>query len=458
MHNDHHSIEAEHSVLGSLLIRPDVLDELEGLKASDFWVAEHAVLFETISLMVMANEAVDVVTVNSKLQETGRAQEVGGLSFLGELYAKTPSTANAKRYAKIVSDHAKTRALIAAGAEVQKIADSADPIEQRIAKAQELVLGMDAEHSNGNEPLSIQQVAITCLQDVDRRMKGEATQGLLTGYYELDAMTGGLQNGDLVIIAGRPSMGKTCIALNIAQHIATHKHVHFVSLEMSSRQLGNRSLASLGGVELNQILYGSEYTGEQLELLDDAVGMLHRLKMTIDEHSNTAEMIAATARKLKRKHDLGAVFVDYLGLVQGKGDNKNAEITKISASMKTLAKQLQVPVVVLCQLNRGVEQRPDKRPLMSDLRDSGSIEQDADMILMPYRDEYYYQDNPQNKGWAELLIRKQRMGPVGSVLLQFQGKYSRFVNPAKSELHLYQPGPGRSAGGNAKPYYSGGLE
>lgn len=461
MHNENHNLTAEQSVIGTLLHRPDAFDDLDGLQPGDFWAEENRVIFETISLMAMSGERIDLVTLDNKLIETGRVSAAGGLSYLADVMQNTPTTLNAKRYARIVRDYAMARRLAAAGAEVQKIADEPAPIEERIAKAQQAILAMDLEKSSGNEPRSIQEIAAGCIKGINARMQGEDVSGLMTGFYDLDQMTGGLQPGDLIIIAGRPSMGKTCLALNIAEHVADEGHVLFFSLEMTGDQLGKRSIASLGEIELDQVLHGRDFTDEQLERVSYAAARLHRMKLTVDEYTRSPQGISAEARRIKRKHGLSLIVVDYLGQMRlpttNRNDTKANQISEISADMKALAKQLGVPLVLLSQLNRDVEKRPDKRPMMSDLRDSGAIEQDADLILFPYRDEYYYPDGTGNKGWAEVIIAKQRMGRVGKILLQFQGQYSRFVNPSKGTLHQYQP-YGSKASGGGTPFYSGGFD
>lgn len=449
---ENHSVSAEQNIIGILLQRPDALDEIGKLQASDFWVQENRVLFETISLMVASGEEVDAVTVDETLKLTKRAEMSGGVAYLAELALNVPSVSNISRYARIVHDYATTRALIQAGAQIQKIADDNAPIESRIAKAQELMLSLDTVKSDRGAR-SIQEVTIECLTQIDSRCNGVAVTGLQTGLHTLDKITGGMQPGDMIILAGRPSSGKTALALNMACHIAKTAPVLFVSLEMSGAQLGQRVMANFGDIELGRIRYGTEYSSDEYDNLNSAVAQVQRLQMHIDEFANTTAQIASVARKIKRQSGLACIFIDYIGFIDGQGENQNIKVSRISAELKRIAKQMDVPVVALSQLNREVDKRSDKRPLMSDLRDSGSLEQDADIILMTYRDEYYYKDSNQNKGWAELLVRKNRQGETGTALVKFDGGKMRFHDVPVEQWHQYTPAKSQS-----DRYAGGGFE
>lgn len=450
---ENHNVNAEQSVLGVLLHRADAIDDIGDLKPSDFWVMDNQIIFETISLMTHSGEPVDVVTVDEKLTATGRAANISGVfSYLADLAQNVPSTANINRYAKIVHDHAMTRALIEAGAQIQKIADENGPIDEKIAKSQEITSRLD-QNTSTSTTKTIQETILGCLKGIDARLNGRAVKGVKTGLHALDDLTGGFNPGDLVILAGRPSSGKTALSLNMAGNMAKTGMVLFVSLEMPADQLGQRMIANYGDIDLNRIRYGTEYSEDEYSRISTATSFSNQLNMSIDEFSNTIPQIAASARRIKRNSGLVAIFVDYIGFIDGDGENQNIKVSRISAGLKRIAKQLEVPVIALSQLNREVDKRADKRPMMSDLRDSGSLEQDADVIIMAYRDEYYYKNSTGNKQWVEIIIAKQRQGETATVLAKFEGSKMFFKNIPVEQWHQYQPAKNA---GNDK--FAGGFD
>lgn len=440
LHLPPHSIEAEQSVLGSLLLDNGAWERLDGqLAEGDFYRADHRRIFACIAAMLDRAHPADVITVFEALNSSGKAEEVGGLTYLNALAQNTPSAANIRRYAEIVRGCRIRRDVMAIG---QRIADLAAAPAARggdTAALVEEVTGMvmatlaDTRHA-GREPQTIGDLlpgVIDAIEErADRADQGVEISGLSTGFREIDRLTCGLQAGDLIIVAGRPSMGKSTFAVNIAENAATAGSAAFVvSLEMSAPQPAERSVARFGAINTQSLRSGrmsqDEYTG-----LTAALARLNGQQLVVadDPALSSVARIRLAARKVRQRlGTLDLIVIDYLQLMRGDGATKNEEIGSITRALKLLARELACPIVLLSQLNRGVEQRPNKRPVMSDLRDSGAIEQDADLILFIYRDEVYHENSPLT-GFAEVLVRKNRMGPLGDVPLTFQGEYSRFLD------------------------------
>ncbi|WP_265948310.1 replicative DNA helicase [Dechloromonas sp. A34] len=430
------SAEAEQSVIGGLLLHPASFDLIgDVLAESDFYIEAHRLIYRQIALMLHQGRPVDAVTVADELDTAGESERSGGLVYLGEIASSTPGAANIRRYAELVRDKSLRRDLLAASAEVADLARQAGPetAAQRIEAAQERLIALSAKQRALREPEEIGASLPRMLEAIERRRERNGqVAGLRTGFADLDRITNGLHQGDLIIIAGRPSMGKSCLALNIAENVAMDAGSALIfSLEMSADQLSERSTASVGGISLSAIRSG-ELTEDDDARLSFALGKLHKAKLIIDDTTTpTIAQMRARARRVQRKFGLDLLVVDYIQLIGStdfrKAGNRNEEIGQITRGLKLLARELGVPVIALSQLSRDVEKRPDKRPMMSDLRESGAIEQDADLILMAYRDEYYNPTGP-FKGLAEILIRKHRQGELGDVRLAFQGEFARFRN------------------------------
>ena len=434
-----HSVEAEQSVLGGLLLDNTAWDKIaDMIGESDFYRADHRLIYRHVSKLVGNSRPADVITVSESLESTKELDGVGGLAYLGALAQNTPTAANIRRYAEIVRERAVMRKLAEVGTEIAETAYNPMGKEagQLLDEAESKVFAISEEGARGKQGFMDMQPLLT--QVVERidmlynRDNPSDVTGVPTGFTDLDKMTSGLQPGDLVIVAGRPSMGKTSLALNMAEHVALESGlpVGVFSMEMGASQLVMRMLGSVGKLDQHKVRTG-RLADEDWRKLTDAVGRLNDAPIHIDETAalNSLEL-RARARRLHRQYGkLGLIVVDYLQLMSAssQGENRATEISEISRGLKALAKELNVPVVALSQLNRSLEQRPNKRPVMSDLRESGAIEQDADLILFIYRDEVYNQDSP-DKGKAEVIIGKQRNGPIGTITLVFQGEYTRFAN------------------------------
>ncbi|HUF21234.1 MAG TPA: replicative DNA helicase [Burkholderiales bacterium] len=434
-----HSVEAEQSVLGGLLLDNSAWERIADLLGeSDFYRADHRVIYRHISKLVEASRPADVITVSESMESTRELETVGGLAYLGALAQNTPSSANIRRYAEIVRERAIMRKLAETATE---IADSAyNPMgreaPQLLDEAESRIFSISEEGSRGRQGfLDMPPLLTQVVERIDllyNRDNPSDVTGVPTGFTDLDRMTSGLQPGDLVIVAGRPSMGKTALALNIAEHVALEAGlpVGVFSMEMSATQLVMRMLGAVGKLDQHKVRTG-RLADEDWRRLTDAVGKLNEAPIQIDETAalNALELRARARRLHRHFGKLGLIVVDYLQLMSAasSGENRATEISEISRSLKALAKELNVPVMALSQLNRSLEQRPNKRPVMSDLRESGAIEQDADLILFIYRDEVYNPDTA-DKGRAEVIIGKQRNGPIGTVMLTFQGEFTRFAN------------------------------
>ncbi|MBM4191703.1 MAG: replicative DNA helicase [Gammaproteobacteria bacterium] len=436
-----HSLEAEQAVLGGLMLDASAWDNVaDVLRAEDFFRPDHRLIFDAIGQLAAQVKPVDAVTVSEQLERNGRLSDVGGLAYLGALARDTPTAANVRAYAAIVRERSLLRQLLTAGTEI-----AASVFNNEGETAQELVESAEGRvfaiaergaHGKRDGAVSVQQIMPGLIDQIDEwHNNPDGMRGLPTGFDAFDRKTGGLRGGDLVVVAGRPSMGKTTFAINMAEYAAlkagVNASVAIFSMEMPSEQLLTRMLSSIGRVSLGHIRSG-QISDDDWPRITGAVGQLSDAKIFIDETpALTPIELRARARRVYRENGLNLVIVDYLQLMQvpGTKENRATEIAEISRGLKTLAKELSVPVIALSQLNRGVEQRADKKPVMSDLRESGAIEQDADMILLIYREEVY-DKNTTKKGIAEIDLAKHRNGETGAFLLTFQGQYSRFVNYA----------------------------
>jgi replicative DNA helicase len=439
-----HSIEAEQSVLGSLLLDNQAWDKIADLITDhDFYRHDHRLIFKHIALLIEHNKPADVVTVAESLEKHAEIDAVGGLEYISIIASNTPSSANIRRYAEIVRERSVMRALAVAGTEIVESVhnpmgrEASQLLDEAETKVFRIAESTTKTQQGFTDVRSLLKQVLDRIDDLYQRKGSSDVTGIPTGFLDLDHMTSGLQRGDLIIVAGRPSMGKTAFSMNIAEYVGVElkKSVAVFSMEMGGAQLVMRMLCSVGRLDQHKVKTG-KLADEDWPKLTVAMGKISEAPMFIDETPGlTALELRARARRLARQAngDLGLIVIDYLQLMSGssRDQNRATELAEISRSLKALARELNVPVVALSQLSRGVEQRQDKRPMMSDLRESGAIEQDADLILFMYRDEYYHPDSPQ-KGLAEVIIGKQRNGPTGRVALTFQGQFSRFDNAALS--------------------------
>lgn len=435
------SVEAEQSVIGGLLLDNQAWDRIgDVIRADDFYRYDHRIIFEHIAKLIDSSRPADVVTVYEALQSSGKAQDVGGIAYLNTLATNTPSAANIRRYSEIVRDRAVLRRLITIsddictaalnpqGKDTKAILDEAESKIFKIAEE-------GARGAGGFQELQpVLGKVVERIDELYHRDSGSDITGISTGFADLDGRTSGLQPGDLIIVAGRPSMGKTAFSLNIGEHVAVEEGhaVAVFSMEMGATQLAMRLLGSVGRLDQHRLRTG-RLNDEDWPRLTHAVEKMQNAQLFIDETPALSPMeVRARCRRLARQcGQLGLVIIDYLQLMgsSSPGENRATEISEISRSLKGLAKELNCPVIALSQLNRSLEQRPNKRPVMSDLRESGAIEQDADVILFIYRDEVYNPDSP-DKGTAEIIIGKQRNGPIGTIRVTFLGQYTKFENYA----------------------------
>ena len=432
-----HSIQAEQSVLGGLMLDNAAWDQVaDRVGSGDFYRREHQLIYKAIAALADRAKPFDVVTLAEELDRKGELGNAGGLAYVGALANDTPSAANIRAYADIVREHSVMRQLIRVGTEIadsgfrpegRRVAELLDSAEQKVFE----IAQQKAKDSTGFQPIKgLLTRAVDRIELLHER--NDPITGVSTGFTDLDDMTSGLQPADLVVIAGRPSMGKTSFAMNIAENVAikTRKPVAVFSMEMPGESLTMRMMSSLGRIDQHRVRTG-RLEEEEWPRLTSAVSLLAEAPIFIDDTAAlTPTEVRARARRLTREEgELGLIVIDYLQLMQssGQGENRATEISEISRSLKALAKELHVPVLALSQLNRNLEQRPNKRPVMSDLRESGSIEQDADLVVFIYRDEVYHEDS-QDKGIAEIIIGKQRNGPIGTVRLTFLGQYTKFEN------------------------------
>ena len=443
-----HSIEAEQAVLGGLMLAPEAYDRInDKLTANDFYRRDHQLIYRAIAELAEKNRPFDAVTLGEWFESQGHMDLVAGGAYLVELASTTPSAANIAAYAEIVRDKAVMRQLIEVGTEI--VNDAFQPegkeSDEMLAIAEQKVFAIAEQGARGRTDFVAMNDALKDAFEVlrVRSESGGTVTGLPTGYTEFDMMTAGLQPTDLVILAARPAMGKTTFALNIAEYAAikSKKAVAVFSMEMSAGQLAMRLISSVGRINATRLRTG-QLEDEDWSRVTSAIRILKdQAKVFIDDTPGLSpDVLRSKARRLKREHDLGLIVIDYLQLMSVPGNNENraTEISEISRSLKGLAKELNVPVIALSQLNRSLETRTDKRPVMADLRESGAIEQDADMIVFIYRDDYYNKETSPDKGLAEIIIGKQRSGPTGSCKLRFFGEYTRFDNLTHDSVGVFE--------------------
>lgn len=445
-----HSIESEQSVLGGLLLDNTAWDRIaDFVNAEDFYRYDHRIIFLHIIKLINDTKPADVITVYESLSISGKAEEVGGLSYLNTLAQNTPSAANIRRYAEIVRNRRVLRKLITISDEISNSAfnPQGKNIKQMLDEAESKIFSIAEEGSRDSQGfIAIQPLLTQVVERIDElynRENGSDITGVPTGFIDLDKMTSGLQLGDLIIIASRPSIGKTAFAINIGENVAIDSGlpVAVFSMEMGGAQLAMRMLGSIGRLDQHRLRTG-RLNDEDWPRLTHAIQKMNDAQFYIDETpALTPIELRARARRLARQcGKLGLIIIDYLQLMSGNNtnfaENRASEISEISRNLKGLAKELNCPVIALSQLNRSLEQRPNKRPIMSDLRESGAIEQDADVILFIYRDEVYNPDSP-DKGTAEIIIGKQRNGPIGSIRLAFLGQFTKYDNYISSLASLY---------------------
>ena len=442
-----HSVEAEQSLLGGLLLDNSAFDKIaDRVSESDFYRDEHRRIYRQIQKLLERSKPADAVTVAESLDLAGEASETGGLAYLGELAANTPSAANIGRYAEIVRERAVLRQLVTVGDDIASSAlnplgrDPKQLLDEAEAKVFAIAEG-GIRHQGGFQHINplLTQV-VERIQELHDRDNPSDITGVPTGYHDLDSKTSGLQPGDLLIVAGRPSMGKTSFALNMAEYVSIEVGlpVAVFSMEMGGAQLAMRMLSSVGKLDAHRMRTG-RLNDEEWSKLTFALGKMHEAPLYIDETPalNPIDLRARARRLYRQCGKLGLIVIDYLQLMSvasGGSENRATEISEISRSLKSLAKELNVPVIALSQLNRSLEQRPNKRPVMSDLRESGAIEQDADVIMFIYRDDYYTKDQSKEPGIAEIIIGKQRNGPVGTVKLTFLKPLTKFDNLAPGSV------------------------
>ncbi len=432
------SIEAEEAVLGAVLVNPVSIGKIvEFIKPESFYKPAHKAIYEAVLELYRKNEPIDIVTVSENLRNKEQLENIGGRAYVNDLALNVVTTANIEYYARIIQEKEIRRALINAGSEITTMAYENEETNLVLDNVQKIVFNIAAQKDT-SELVPIQDLVVSSYEQITERYENkDDLVGVTTGFYDLNALTSGLQKSDLIILAARPSMGKTAFALNLAQNVAMagKKAVAIFSLEMPKQQLVKRMLCAEAEVDTHRITSGNMQP-KDWEKLVDAMTRLSDAKIYIDDVPGvTATDIKAKCRRLMMEEkDLGLVVIDYLQLMEGGGNpnDRNQQISAISRSLKGLARELDVPIIALSQLSRQVEQRPDKRPLLSDLRDSGAIEQDADIVMFIYRDEYYNKDNPENKGKAEIIIAKHRNGPTGTIELLFQSNITKFKNKTKT--------------------------
>ncbi|PAV49307.1 replicative DNA helicase [Pseudomonas sp. HAR-UPW-AIA-41] len=434
-----HSIEAEQAVLGGLMLDNNAWERVsDAVSDGDFYRHDHRLIFRAIYKLAERNEPFDVVTLSEQLDKEGQLAQVGGLAYLGELAKNTPSVANIKAYGQIIRERATLRQLIGISNDIADMAyaPQGKSAVEVLDEAERQIFQIAEARPKAGGPVGINEILVKTIDRIDELFNtNEGITGISTGFTDLDGMTSGLQPADLVIVAGRPSMGKTTFAMNLVENavLRTDKVVLVFSLEMPSDSIVMRMLSSLGRIDQTKVRSG-KLDDDDWPRLTSAVNLLNERKLFIDDTAGISPTeMRARARRLAREHgEVALIMVDYLQLMRipgSSGDNRTNEISEISRSLKALAKEFNCPVVALSQLNRSLEQRPNKRPVNSDLRESGAIEQDADIIMFVYRDEVYHPET-EYKGVAEIIIGKQRNGPIGTCRLAFLGKYTRFENLA----------------------------
>ena len=435
------NIDAEEAILGAILVNPSCMNRIvESLKPESFYKPANRYVYEAMLQLYNGEDKIDIVSVSDVLNVNQKLELVGGRAFINDLSYNTITTANVEYYAKIVQEKAIKRSLINAGSEIVSSGYDLNPIEESLEQAEKLIFDIASQKAS-NSLISIKDIVYDVYAKIEERAnnKGQLS-GIATGFYDLDTYTNGLQKSDLIILAARPAMGKTAFALNIAQNVALRGNipVAIFSLEMSKDQLAQRLMCAEAEVDSQRLKTGN-MQAKDWEKMATAMANLSEAKIYIDDTAGcTITDLRAKCRRLAMaEKNLGLIVIDYLQLIEGTGrEDRNQQISSISRGLKILAKELNVPIIALSQLSRGVESRTDKRPMLSDLRESGSIEQDADIVMFIYRDEYYKNANDEedaaekaaNKGEAEIIIAKHRNGPVGTVNLLFQGSITKFKN------------------------------
>ena len=433
------NIDAEEAILGAILTNPICFTKIaDMIKPQRFYKPANKYIFEAIVELFTKNHAIDIVTVSEKLNESDKLEMIGGRAYINDLALNAITTANIEYYARIVQGKAIKRELINAGSEIVEMAYDNTTTEETLDNAEKLIFNI-AQQKTSSDLVSVKDLVLTSYEQISYRYehRGELT-GVPTGFYDFDNMTSGLQKSDLIILAARPSMGKTALALNIAQNVAlkAKKTVAIFSLEMSKEQLVQRMLCSEAEVDTQKLKTGNMQSTDW-EKLTTAMNHFADAPLYIDDRPGATVMdVRAKCRRLAmEKKEIGLIVIDYLQLMEASGkEDRTQQISGISRGLKGLARELNVPVIALSQLSRAVESRPDKRPMMSDLRESGAIEQDADIIMFIYRDEYYNKEDTENRGKAEVIVAKHRNGAVGSIDLLFQGAITKFKNIAKTNV------------------------
>ena len=433
------NIEAEQAVLGAMLIKKEAIVEVqEILRPDDFYREAHRIVYEAMAELQNNDEAVDLVTLTEQLRKAEKLDKIGGISFVTQLANAVPTAANVTYYAKIVKEKAELRNLINAATEIAGAAyEDVENVETIMDEAEKKILAV-ASSQNGGAFEPMKSIVLRTFERINvlYESKGGLT-GISSGFKDLDTLTAGLQKSDLILVAARPSMGKTAFTLNIASYVGLHgQRVAFFSLEMSKEQLMQRMLCSEGGIDASRLRTGQLDETEWNRLVETA-DKLSRAPVFIDDTAGITVMeLRSKARRLKAEHGLDLIIIDYLQLMQGRpsknGDNRQQEISEISRSLKALARELDVPVIALSQLSRSVESRQVKKPMLSDLRESGSLEQDADIVMFLYREDYYDKDT-ENKNITEIIIAKHRNGPVDSIQLFFQKEFTKFRDLSRME-------------------------
>lgn len=438
------SIEAEQAVIGSLLVdHNSIARVVETLRPDSFYKQSHRLIYSSVLKLFNNNDPIDIVTVSEHLRDIDKLELVGGRAYINDLALSVITSANLEYYAKIVTEKAVLRELIKAGSEIAALGYEDEHIDKAVDSAEQLIFSI-SQRKTANNLTHIGELVVSGYNLIEKRYnnKDELT-GVPTGFYDLDGLTAGFQPSDLIILAARPSMGKTAFCLNIAQEVGIRRKlpVAIFSLEMSKEQLVQRMLCSEAEIDSGRLRTGHMHVDDWTKLAK-AMGEMGDCPIFIDDTAGaTVTDIRAKCRRLCMEHNnLGLIIIDYLQLMEGSGSKKgdrNQEISQISRGLKNLARELKTPVIALSQLSRAVESRQNKKPMLSDLRESGSIEQDADIVMFIYRDEYYNPDALDNKGKAEIIIAKQRNGPVGSVDLLFHGSITKFKNPVVAKTKVF---------------------
>jgi replicative DNA helicase len=450
----HYNLEAEQAVLGGILMRQEAYDDISDiLTGEDFYSLQHRLIWRGMVEVIDTGHPCDVITLAEHLDRSGLLDDVGGHAYIGTLYTNTSSAANVRRYAKVVTDYARERRTVAALHGAMVTMEGTGGTDEKLDQVGALVLSAVEAKRSGGEAVRLGGVLLDWVERMETRLKGETAPGIKTGYADFDKMTGGLHGGNLIIIAGRPSMGKSTVAQNICEHVAVVERIPtlFFSMEMTTDEVIARSTASLGRVDSSRMLAGGMVDADWAGVTV-GMGRLKDAPFFVDESpALTPADLRSRVRKLKRKEGIGLVAIDYLQLMRAPGykNDRVHEIEEISRSMKSMAKELGIPVILLSQLNRSVEQRADKRPIMADLRESGAIEQDADVIAFIYRADQYKATDAPDTNIAEMILRKQRNGPTGTVKLVSNLHHYRFDN--------YDGRPIENPPAPSKRSWSGGM-